>query len=125
MSGVPPLAAGIAAPRGAPGKNCEPSLSESSEMLQDTARASWFKWSAEATTVEELPGKELSASDRVSVCQGQKGFHRGGIAMGRTTRRNIILSAAAAAAAFGLDKPLAISSPVRRAKTPDPTPGFH
>jgi glyoxylase-like metal-dependent hydrolase (beta-lactamase superfamily II) len=45
--------------------------------------------------------------------------------MGGTTRRNVILSAAVAAAAFGLDGPIAISAPVRRAKTPDPTPGFH
>jgi glyoxylase-like metal-dependent hydrolase (beta-lactamase superfamily II) len=45
--------------------------------------------------------------------------------MGATTRRNVILSAAVAAAAFGLDGPIAISAPVRRAKTPDPMPGFH
>jgi len=35
------------------------------------------------------------------------------------------LSAAVAAAAFGLDGPLAISAPARTAKTPDPTPRFH
>ena len=55
----------------------------------------------------------------------QECFAEGGIAMGGTTRRNVILSAAVAAAAFGLDGPIAISAPVRRAKTPDPTPGFH
>jgi glyoxylase-like metal-dependent hydrolase (beta-lactamase superfamily II) len=45
--------------------------------------------------------------------------------MQAATRRNFILSAAVAAAAFGLDGPLAISAPGRRAKTPDPVPGFH
>jgi glyoxylase-like metal-dependent hydrolase (beta-lactamase superfamily II) len=45
--------------------------------------------------------------------------------MRATTRRDIILSAAVAAAAFGLDGRLAISAPVRRAKTPDPAPAFH
>jgi len=42
-----------------------------------------------------------------------------------TTRRHVILSAAAAAAAFGLDAPLAVSAPPRRATTPEPAPGFH
>jgi glyoxylase-like metal-dependent hydrolase (beta-lactamase superfamily II) len=41
------------------------------------------------------------------------------------TRRTVILSSAAAAAAFGLGAPLAISAPVRRARTPDPVPGFY
>jgi glyoxylase-like metal-dependent hydrolase (beta-lactamase superfamily II) len=45
--------------------------------------------------------------------------------MRATTRRDIILSAAVAAAAFGLDGRLAISAPVQRAKTPDPKRGFH
>jgi glyoxylase-like metal-dependent hydrolase (beta-lactamase superfamily II) len=42
-----------------------------------------------------------------------------------TTRRNLIVSAAMAAAVFGLDRQLAISAPARRASTPDPVPGFY
>jgi glyoxylase-like metal-dependent hydrolase (beta-lactamase superfamily II) len=42
-----------------------------------------------------------------------------------TTRREVILSAAVAAAAFGINSRIAISAPARRASTPDPTPGFH
>jgi len=42
-----------------------------------------------------------------------------------TTRRNIVLSAALASAAFGLDKRLAISAPLQRQQTPDPPRGFH
>jgi glyoxylase-like metal-dependent hydrolase (beta-lactamase superfamily II) len=42
-----------------------------------------------------------------------------------TTRRDVILSAAVAAAAFGINARIAISAPARRASTPDPTPGFH
>jgi glyoxylase-like metal-dependent hydrolase (beta-lactamase superfamily II) len=42
-----------------------------------------------------------------------------------TTRRNLILSAAAAAAAFGINGQLAISAPARRSRTPEPNPGFH
>jgi glyoxylase-like metal-dependent hydrolase (beta-lactamase superfamily II) len=42
-----------------------------------------------------------------------------------TSRRDIILSAAVAGAAFGLDKCLAITAPVKKAQTPDPNPGFH
>ncbi len=41
-----------------------------------------------------------------------------------TTRRDIILSAAVAGAALGLDKCLAITEPVKKARTPDPNPGF-
>src|SRR5262245_14627525 len=42
-----------------------------------------------------------------------------------TTRREIILSSAVATAALGLSGQVAISAPERRAKTPDPLPGFH
>src|SRR6516165_7242269 len=60
-----------------------------------------------------------------------------------TSRRDLILSAAVAGAALGLDKSLAMvaptenqpaapqrsqhkpGAPVRKAKTPDPKPGFH
>jgi glyoxylase-like metal-dependent hydrolase (beta-lactamase superfamily II) len=61
--------------------------------------------------------------------------------MSTSTRRTVVLSAAAAAAAFGLDKRLAIAAPEvptqkkpapstqrrppRNAQTPDPLPGFH
>ena len=45
--------------------------------------------------------------------------------MRATTRRNLILSAATAAVAFGLDGRLAISAPARRARTPDPVRGFY
>jgi glyoxylase-like metal-dependent hydrolase (beta-lactamase superfamily II) len=48
-----------------------------------------------------------------------------GIAMQATTRRTFVLSAAAAAAAFGLDGRFAISAPVRRPQTPDPAPGYY
>jgi glyoxylase-like metal-dependent hydrolase (beta-lactamase superfamily II) len=41
-----------------------------------------------------------------------------------TSRRNLILSAAVAGAALGLDKSLAIAAPARGQKTPDPTQGF-
>jgi glyoxylase-like metal-dependent hydrolase (beta-lactamase superfamily II) len=54
--------------------------------------------------------------------------------MPTTSRRDVILSAAVAGAALGLDKSLAIAAPVRsqhkppapvrRAQTPDPRPGF-
>jgi len=40
------------------------------------------------------------------------------------SRRDIILSAPVAAAAFGLDKSLAIAAPPRSQKTPDPAKGF-
>jgi glyoxylase-like metal-dependent hydrolase (beta-lactamase superfamily II) len=43
----------------------------------------------------------------------------------KTSRRDIILSAAAASAALGLDKCLAVTAPVKKALTPDPNPGFH
>src|SRR5579871_4457408 len=42
-----------------------------------------------------------------------------------TSRRDIILSAAVAGAALGLDKCLAITAPAKKAQTPDPDPGFH
>jgi glyoxylase-like metal-dependent hydrolase (beta-lactamase superfamily II) len=46
--------------------------------------------------------------------------------MRATTRRQVILSAAVAAAAFGINGHLAISAPApRRSKTPDPAQGFH
>ena len=45
--------------------------------------------------------------------------------MRATTRREIILSAAVATAAFGVSGQMAISAPERRAKTPDPLPGFY
>jgi glyoxylase-like metal-dependent hydrolase (beta-lactamase superfamily II) len=41
-----------------------------------------------------------------------------------TSRRSLILSAAVAGAAFGLDKSLAIAAPTRGQQTPDPTRGF-
>src|SRR5215813_12105667 len=41
-----------------------------------------------------------------------------------TSRRDVILSAAAAGAALGLDKCLAITPPLKKAQTPDPNPGF-
>jgi glyoxylase-like metal-dependent hydrolase (beta-lactamase superfamily II) len=41
-----------------------------------------------------------------------------------TSRRDIILSAAVAGAALGLDKSLAIAAPARRQQTPDPAQGF-
>jgi glyoxylase-like metal-dependent hydrolase (beta-lactamase superfamily II) len=41
------------------------------------------------------------------------------------SRRDIILSAAVAGAALGLDKCLAITAPAKKAQTPDPNPGFH
>src|SRR6266851_4763243 len=41
-----------------------------------------------------------------------------------TSRRSLILSAAVAGAALGLDGSLAIAAPTRRQQTPDPTPGF-
>ena len=44
--------------------------------------------------------------------------------MPRTSRRDVILSAAVAAAALGLDKSLAIAAPARGQKTADPTRGF-
>jgi glyoxylase-like metal-dependent hydrolase (beta-lactamase superfamily II) len=45
--------------------------------------------------------------------------------MQATTRRHLILSAAVAAAAFGINGQIAISAPARRSRTPEPTPGFH
>src|SRR5258707_6952109 len=44
--------------------------------------------------------------------------------MPTTSRREIIVSAAMAAAALGLDKDLAVAAPARGQKTPDPTKGF-
>jgi glyoxylase-like metal-dependent hydrolase (beta-lactamase superfamily II) len=44
--------------------------------------------------------------------------------MPTASRREFILSAAAATAALGLDKSLAIAAPTRRQKTPDPAKGF-
>jgi hypothetical protein len=41
-----------------------------------------------------------------------------------TSRRDLILSAAVAGAALGLDKSLAIAAPARAQKTPDPAKGF-
>jgi len=41
-----------------------------------------------------------------------------------TSRRDLILSAAVAGAALGLDKSLAIAAPARGQKTPDPAKGF-
>ena len=41
-----------------------------------------------------------------------------------TSRRNLILSAAMAGAALGLDKSLAIAAPARRQQTPNPAQGF-
>ena len=41
-----------------------------------------------------------------------------------TSRRNLILSAAMAGAALGLDKSLAIAAPARRQQTADPAQGF-
>jgi glyoxylase-like metal-dependent hydrolase (beta-lactamase superfamily II) len=44
-----------------------------------------------------------------------------------TSRRDIVLSAAVAGAAFGLDRRLAIAAPMlaKKAQTPDPNPSFH
>src|SRR5262245_29946727 len=47
------------------------------------------------------------------------------IAMRTTTRREIVLTAAVATAAFGLNGQMALSAPALRAKTPDPRPGFY
>src|SRR5262249_47797406 len=44
--------------------------------------------------------------------------------MPTTSRRDLILSAAVAGAALGLDKSLAIAAPARGQKTPDPAKGF-
>jgi hypothetical protein len=41
-----------------------------------------------------------------------------------TSRRDLILSAAGAGAAFGVDRSLAIAAPARAQKTPDPARGF-
>jgi hypothetical protein len=41
-----------------------------------------------------------------------------------TSRRDLILSAATAGAAFGLDGSLAIAAPASAQKTPDPAKGF-
>src|ERR1700732_4538438 len=41
-----------------------------------------------------------------------------------TSRRSLILSAAVAGAALGLDGSLAIAAPTRRQQTPDPNPGL-
>ncbi len=41
------------------------------------------------------------------------------------TRREFVLSAAVAAAAFGLDRHMAISAPALKQKTHDPKPGIH
>jgi glyoxylase-like metal-dependent hydrolase (beta-lactamase superfamily II) len=42
------------------------------------------------------------------------------------SRRDIVLSAAVAGAALGLDKCLAVTAPAaKKAQTPDPNPGFH
>src|SRR5262245_14734461 len=43
----------------------------------------------------------------------------------QSTRRQFVISAALAAAAFGIDGQIAVSAPARRARKPDPTPGFH
>ncbi len=45
--------------------------------------------------------------------------------MSRITRRELLVSAAVAAAAFGLDRHMAVSAPAIRQKTTDPKPGFH
>ena len=45
--------------------------------------------------------------------------------MWNATRRELVLTAAAATAAFGVSGQLAISAPDRQAQTPDPAPGFH
>lgn len=45
--------------------------------------------------------------------------------MGNVTRREFILSAAVAAAVFGLDRPMAISAPATGQQTIDPKPGVH
>lgn len=45
--------------------------------------------------------------------------------MAASTRREFILTAAVAAAAFGLDAKLAVTAPARRPATPEPVPGFH
>jgi glyoxylase-like metal-dependent hydrolase (beta-lactamase superfamily II) len=41
-----------------------------------------------------------------------------------TSRRSLVLSAAVAGVAFGLDRSLAIAAPMRGQQTPDPTRGF-
>jgi glyoxylase-like metal-dependent hydrolase (beta-lactamase superfamily II) len=41
-----------------------------------------------------------------------------------TTRRDLVLTAAVAAAAFGLDRSVAIAAPARGQRTPDPARGF-
>jgi glyoxylase-like metal-dependent hydrolase (beta-lactamase superfamily II) len=44
----------------------------------------------------------------------------------KSSRRQIVLSAAVAGAALGIDKCLALTpAPVKKARTPDPNPGFH
>ena len=45
--------------------------------------------------------------------------------MARFTRREFVLSAAAAAAAFGLDRAMAITTPAKTQKTKAPKPGVH
>jgi len=45
--------------------------------------------------------------------------------MGGIARRDFIVSAAVAAAAFGINGQLAIAAPARRSRTRAPTPGFH
>jgi glyoxylase-like metal-dependent hydrolase (beta-lactamase superfamily II) len=45
--------------------------------------------------------------------------------MGQISRREFYLSAAAAGAAFGLDRHMAIAAPSRRQKSPEPKRGFH
>jgi len=44
--------------------------------------------------------------------------------MSTTSRRSLIISAAVAGAALGLDKSLAVIAPARGLQTPDPAPGF-
>jgi glyoxylase-like metal-dependent hydrolase (beta-lactamase superfamily II) len=45
--------------------------------------------------------------------------------MGRFTRRDFVLSAATAAAVFGLDRAMAITTPAKTQKTKAPKPGVH
>jgi len=45
--------------------------------------------------------------------------------MGRFTRREFVLSAAVAAAVFGLDRALAVGAPAKEQKTATPKPGIH
>jgi glyoxylase-like metal-dependent hydrolase (beta-lactamase superfamily II) len=52
------------------------------------------------------------------------GDQLGGTKMSATSRRTLILSAALAGAALGLDRSLAIAAPARHQQTPDPTQGF-